>query len=84
MRTTVDLPKGLLAEARRAAAEKGTSFSAYLEQVVRTDLVGGAARTVEVSLPTVNTGGPRPAFEAASNQDYFAQLDKEDLAQWSL
>lgn len=44
MKTTIDLPNALLAEARRAAAERGTTVKALVEAGLRREVREGGAR----------------------------------------
>ena len=74
MRTTVRLDEHLLAEAKKHAAESGTTLTAVLEQALRESLArrGAQAKARPVRLKTVKGGGVRPGVEL---DDSAALLD---------
>jgi hypothetical protein len=69
MRTTVDLPDELLRQARRQAAEEGTTLTALLADGLRLRIGGAApARRRRQRLPvSIVGGGLQPWIDPASN-----------------
>ena len=74
MRTTVRLDEGLLAQAKRMAAESGRTLTAVLEDALREKLARRRARprTAPVRLKTVKGGGVRRGVDL---DDSAALLD---------
>jgi hypothetical protein len=74
MRTTVRLNERLLAEAKKHAAESGTTLTSLLEEALRETLARRSmrARSKKVRLKTVKGGGPRPGVDL---DDSAALLD---------
>jgi hypothetical protein len=64
MRTTVDLPDGLLADAKERAAREGRSLSEVVADAVRASFArtgpGGGKRR---PLPTFGSGGVQPGVD---------------------
>lgn len=66
MRTTVRLPDDLLREAKKRAAERGTTLTALMEEALRETLARsreGAVSQEPVSLTTAGSGGTRPGVD---------------------
>lgn len=66
MRTTIRLPDELLKEAKKRAAERGTTLTALIEDALREVLSRareGQAGAEPVCLPTVGGGGVRPGVD---------------------
>jgi hypothetical protein len=82
MRTTVDLPDELLRQARRRAAEEGTTLTALLADGLRLRLGGAvAARGRRRRLPVSTVGGGlRPWIDPASNASLLDAADDDDAA----
>ena len=74
MRTTVRLDDHLLAEAKKQAAESGTTLTSVLEQALRESLArrSARARSKPVRLKTVRGGGVRAGVDL---DDSAALLD---------
>ena len=73
MRTTVDLPDDLLAEAKARAAREGRSLSELVADAVRSSFQRTAAADRElVELPTFGEGGLQPGVDL---DDSAALLD---------
>jgi hypothetical protein len=82
MRTTVDLPDELLTQARRRAADEGTTLTALLADGLRLRL---ARRVPPASarrpLPTSrNRGGMQPWIDPGSNASLLDAADDDDSA----
>ncbi|HSI96854.1 MAG TPA: CopG family transcriptional regulator [Gaiellaceae bacterium] len=79
MRTTIRLDDDLLASAKRAAIERGTTLTAVIEDALRRALApepGGRRRAV--SLPTFRGDGLQPGVDlddTASLLDLMDELD---------
>jgi hypothetical protein len=64
MRTTIDLPDDLLAEAKARAARGGRSLSQVVADAVRSSFSNAAAQDREsVQLPTFDGGGLQPGVD---------------------
>ena len=64
MRTTVDLPEDLLAEAKHRAAREGRSLSDVVGDAVRSSFARAAeADRDQVALPTFGAGGLQPGVD---------------------
>lgn len=66
MRTTVRLPDDLLKEAKRRAAERGTTLTALIEEALRETLSRGRegeSRAEPVSLTTAGGTGVQPGVD---------------------
>jgi hypothetical protein len=78
-RTTVRLPKDLLARAKRKAAAEGRTLTSLIEDGLRLMVADNrkAGRTKRV-LPTVSkaTGGPMPGLDLT---DFSALQETDDL-----
>lgn len=82
MRTTVDLPDELLREARRRAADEGTTLTALLADGLRLRLAGNStARRRRRRLPVSEVGGGlQPWIDPASNASLLDAADDGDAA----
>jgi len=64
MRTTIDLPDDLLAEAKARAAREGRSLSEVVGDAVRGSFARSlAAERKDVELPTFDGGGLQPGVD---------------------
>ena len=73
MRTTVDLPADVLAEAKERAAREGRSLSDVVGDAVRSSFARiAAAERQAVQLPTFDGGGLQPGVDL---DDSAALLD---------
>ena len=74
MRTTVRLDDNLLAQAKKQAAESGTTLTSVLEQALRESLARRSvrAKSKRMRLKTVRGGGVRPGVDL---DDSAALLD---------
>jgi hypothetical protein len=78
VRTTIDLPADLLAEAKERAAREGRSLSDVVGDAVRSSFARAAsAAPGPVSLPTFGSGGLQPG---ADLDDSAALLDLMEQA----
>ncbi len=82
MRTTVDLPDELLREARRRAADEGTTLTALLAEGLRLRLAGaGGARGRRRKLPVSDAGGGlQPWVDPASNASLYDAANGDGAA----
>jgi len=82
MRTTVDLPDELLREARRLAAEKGTTLTALLADGLRQRLDREAASTAQRRVLPVsrNGGGMHAWMDPGSNASLLDAADDDGAA----
>jgi hypothetical protein len=82
MRTTVDLPDGLLREARERAAEEGTTLTALLADGLRLRLsrvITGPRRRRKLPVSKAG-GGLQPGIDPASNASLFDAADDHNAA----
>lgn len=81
MRTTVDLPDGLLRDARKRAAEEGTTLTALLAEGLRLRLGRRRSDRARIrKLPVSKVGGGmQPWVDPASNASIYDAAD-EDVA----
>ncbi len=64
MRTTIDLPEGLLAEAKTHALRAGVSLSAWVTEAVRRATMASPSSTAPFDLPVCGSpGGPTLSWE---------------------
>jgi hypothetical protein len=64
MRTTIRLDDELLAKAKRAALERGTTLTAVIEDALRRALVSGTdSQREDVVLPTFRGNGLQPGVD---------------------
>jgi hypothetical protein len=77
MRTTVDLPDELLRQARKRAAEEGTTLTALLAEGLRLRLAGSpAGRRRQRRLPVSTVGGGlQPWIDPSSNASLLDAAD---------
>jgi hypothetical protein len=82
MRTTVNLPDELLRDARKRAAEEGTTLTALLADGLRMRLGGtGQRRGRRRALPVSKVGGGlQPWIDPASNASLLDAADDRDAA----
>jgi len=82
MRTTVDLPDELLAQARRRAADEGTTLTALLADGLRLRLARRAPRaSSRQPLPVSrNSGGMHPWIDPGSNASLLDAADDDSAA----
>lgn len=78
MRTTLNLPDGLLAEAKAAAARDGRTLTSLFEEGLRLVLAQhGAGRAGEVEpLPSYGTGDGRVLVDLDDHDALAAALDE--------
>jgi hypothetical protein len=82
MRTTVDLPDELLRQARKRAAEEGTTLTALLADGLRLRLGGASgapARRRRLPVSTLG-GGMQPWIDPASNASLLDAADDDGAA----
>jgi hypothetical protein len=82
MRTTVDLPDELLAQARSRAADEGTTLTALLADGLRLRLARRVpAASARRPLPTSrNRGGMQPWIDPGSNASLLDAADDDSAA----
>jgi hypothetical protein len=77
MRTTVRLDDDLLARAKRAAAERGTTLTALIEDALRRALSPELApRAGRVVLPTFRGDGLRPGVDLDDSASLLDLMDE--------
>lgn len=78
VRTTVNLPDEVLAEAKRAAAASGRTLTQFIEEAVRVGLARRetTARPQQV-LPT-SPGAPRPGVDLDDTAAFLDLMDADD------
>lgn len=82
MRTTVDLPDELLRQARKRAAEEGTTLTALLADGLRLRLGGVVPRRRRPPRLPISTvgGGLHPWIDPASNASLLDAADDDGAA----
>jgi hypothetical protein len=84
MRTTVRLNEKLLKEAKKKAAEEGTTLTALLDQGLRMVLREATpdydARSKPFHITTFNGGGMNPDIDPSSNADLYDVADGLDVS----
>lgn len=76
MRTTLDLDDRLLAAARRVAAEKGTTLTAFVEHALAASLTQRAATDKPYRLEwKTHRGRTLPGVDAADRDRLFERMD---------
>ncbi len=78
MRTTIRLDESLLKEAKRLAAEKGTTLTAVIENALRQSFAGRkvAVKRGKVPLTTSGTGGLRPGVDLDDSAALLELMEK--------
>jgi Arc/MetJ family transcription regulator len=77
MRTTIRLDDDLLASAKRAALERGTTLTAVIEDALRRALASGAAGPAEhVELPTFRGDGLQPGVDLDDTASLLDLMDE--------
>jgi Arc/MetJ family transcription regulator len=78
VRTTINLPDDLLAEAKRAAASSGRTLTQFVEDAIRAGLARRQVRHQELrSLPTA-PGSPRPGVDLDDSAALLQLMDADD------
>lgn len=83
MRTTLRLPDDLLKEAKKRAAERGTSLTRLVEEALREALSresGGEAAPRPVSLTTVGGSGVQPGVDLDDSAALLDLMESGDAA----
>jgi hypothetical protein len=81
MRTTVDLPDELLTQARRRAADEGTTLTALLADGLRLRLTRQVPPSARRPLPVSrNGGGMQPWIDPGSNASLLDAADGDGAA----
>ena len=79
MRTTIRLDDDLLARAKRAAVERGTTLTALIEDALRRALAPEPTRTRRpVSLPTFRGDGLQPGVDLDDTSSLLDLMDERD------
>jgi len=79
MRTTIRLDDDLLARAKRAAVERGTTLTALIEDALRRALAPEPTRTRRpVSLPTFRGDGLQPGVDLDDTASLLDLMDERD------
>jgi hypothetical protein len=77
MRTTIRLDDDLLAKAKRAAVERGTTLTAVIEDALRRALAPSpSARREPFSLPTFRGDGLRPGVDLDDTASLLDVMDE--------
>jgi hypothetical protein len=76
MRTTVDLDEALLTSARRRAAERGTSLTAFIEEALAAALASRPTREARFRLRwRPHRGKLRPGIDLADRDALFDAME---------
>lgn len=79
MRTTVDLPADLLAEAKTRAAREGRSVSAVVSDAIRNSFARASDPGAQpVTLPTVAGDGVQPGVDLDDGAALVALMERAD------
>ena len=79
MRTTIRLDDELLARAKRAAVERGTTLTALIEDALRRALAPASTRRLPgVSLPTFRGDGLQPGVDLDDTASLLELMDERD------
>lgn len=81
MRTTLRLPDDLLKEAKKRAAERGTTLTQVVEEALRESLARareGEDRSGPVTLTTVGGSGVRPGVDLDDSAALLDLMEAED------
>jgi len=81
MRTTIHLPDDLLAQAKRAALESGTTLTAVIEEALRERLARRAGQpTPAVHLTTFGGSGPKSGVDLDDSAALLGLMERTDAA----
>ena len=81
MRTTIHLPDDLLAQAKRAALESGTTLTAVIEEALRERLARrGNPVTAPVELTTFGGLGLQPGVDLDDSAALLELMERSDAA----
>jgi hypothetical protein len=81
MRTTIHLPDDLLAQAKRAALESGTTLTAVIEEALRERLARrGRSVTAPVELTTFGGSGLQPGVDLDDSAALLELMERTDAA----
>jgi Arc/MetJ family transcription regulator len=81
MRTTIHLPDDLLAQAKRAALESGTTLTAVIEEALRERLARRTgSSTTPVRLTTFGGSGPKPGVDLDNSAALLDFMERSDAA----
>jgi len=81
MRTTIHLPDDLLAQAKRAALESGTTLTAVIEEALRERLARRAVQAPPaVRLTTFGGSGPKPGVDLDDSAALLDFMERSDAA----
>lgn len=81
MRTTIHLPDDLLAQAKRAALESGTTLTAVIEESLRERLARrGSPAMAPVELTTFGGSGLRPGVDLDDSAALLELMEQTDAA----
>jgi peptidoglycan/xylan/chitin deacetylase (PgdA/CDA1 family) len=79
MRTTIRLDDDLLAKAKHAALERGTTLTAVIEDALRRALApGGAGRREPFTMLTFDGDGVRPGVDLDDTASLLDLMDEHD------
>jgi len=78
VRTTVDLPADLLAEAKERAARERRTLSAIVADAVRSSFARtGGSESGPVSLPSFGSGGLQPGVDLDDSSSLLELMDAD-------
>lgn len=81
MRTTINLPDDLLAQAKRAALESGQTLTAVIEEALRERLARRAGRSSPpVRLTTFGGSGTKPGVDLDDSAALLDLMERSDAA----
>jgi hypothetical protein len=76
MKTTLNLDEGLLREAKKRAAERGTTLTRVVEDALRESLEDdGASEPYTFTFPTFDGGGP-PLVDVADRDALYDLMER--------
>ena len=78
MRTTIAFDDQLLKDAKKAAAESGTTLAKWVEDAVRESLARREAPRKRIVLPTFKGNGVRPGVDLYDSSSLLDLMDEED------
>ncbi|HSL57767.1 MAG TPA: CopG family transcriptional regulator [Acidimicrobiales bacterium] len=79
MRTTINLPDGLVEAAKAKAAREGRTFTSVLEDGLRRVLTDEPADAAQVELPTFGDPASRPLVDPLDREALGDVLDADGL-----